>query len=97
MDLLDDENRSPTIQRLHQTFLFIWRVFFLYLGCVLQNLALFTPQTHEAMIRVPFVALTVSKLVIKGTVFVMNKRAISEMWTKLSDEEFRATNDREMK
>lgn len=97
MDLLGEENRSPTVKRVHKTALFIWRAFCLYLGCLLQNLALFTPQSPEAMLRVPFVALTVSKLVIKGTVFLVNKREISEMWLKLSDNEFRAKNSREMK
>lgn len=62
-----------------------------------KTLALFTQKSPGAMIRVLFVALTISKLVIKSTMFLVNRRAISEMWEKLSDKEFRAKNDREMK
>lgn len=97
MNVVEDPNRSPIIKQAHGTVLFIWRTFFLHVGCILQNVALFTAQTPAAALRVPFVALTVTKLVIKGAVFLIGRRELDEMWQSLKDEGSRTKNAQEMK
>lgn len=97
MDIVEAESRSPTRRRVHSAILLLWRPIFLHLSCILQNVALITIQTPEGALRVPFLALAISKLAIKGAVFLVEGRKISEMWEKLKDEGIRTKNLREMK
>lgn len=69
----------------------------LYPSLILQNAALLTAETHEATIRVLFVALTVTKITIKGTMFLLKSQEITEMWQKLDDPLFRTKTIHEMR
>lgn len=97
MDLIEDNNRSQIVRRIHKTILLIWRALFLYPCSILQNAALFAAETHEATMRMSFVALTATKIAIKGTMFLLKIGEIREMWQKLNDPIFRTKTIREMK
>lgn len=96
MDLIEDENKPTITTRVHQVFLFIWR-FTMYTGVSLQDIALFTPGSSKVKLRRPFIALTISKILIKGIVFLLQKRGITEMWQQLDDQAIKTKNIGEMR
>lgn len=97
MDLIEVENQPIFLKKIHKAILLIWRSLFLYPSLIFQNVAIFTAKTHEEAFRVPFVALTVTKIVFKGTMFLLKVQEIREMWQQLDDPLFRTKTIREMK
>lgn len=70
LDLIEDENESTIIKRVQNKILSVWRVAFC-IGVFLQDAALFTAAPPELKPRIQFLALTLSKILIKGIVFLM--------------------------
>lgn len=96
MDLIEDDSKPTITMRVHKVFLLLWR-FTMYTGVSLQDVALFTAGTPRVKLRRPFIALTISKILIKGTVFLLQKRGVTEMWQQLDDQAIKTKNIAEMR
>lgn len=96
MDLVEDESKPTTASRVHKVLLLLWR-FTMYTGVSLQDVALFAAGTPRVKLRRPFIALTISKILIKGTVFLLQKRGVTEMWRQLDDQAIKTKNIAEVR
>lgn len=94
MNLFDEENKSTILKRVHGAILLILTSA-MYLGVLLQDIALFTAAT-PARSHTAYMALATSKILIKRVVFLVENRAITKMWHQLDGQAFKTKNSDEM-
>lgn len=96
MDLIEDEGDSKVFKRVHKSVLFFWRAT-MFVGALFQDSALFMSATPEVKSSKRFMALSTSKILIKLTVFLMQKRGITQMWQQLNNQTYNTRNFGEKK
>lgn len=88
-DMLELEAKSTFLKNLHKVAILTLRIFFLYGGGLCQSFALLLSRSLEETIAIMALNFSYINAQVKGTVFLLKRREIRELWTKLNDRDFK--------
>lgn len=97
LGLFEYHTDSKLAKNIHRIFLFVARVFFLYLGCTLQFLALLEHQSIEEMSVIISVGSVYLNIAVKDFVFALKRNDIEKLWMRFEDDDFKANEPNEFK
>lgn len=81
---------SKNAENVHDTILIVSRVVFIYIGCILQFMALLQYSSTEEVSTIISVGAVYLNSAVKDVVFRIKRRNIEKLWHRFEDDDFRA-------
>lgn len=89
------ETDSLIIKNLMKIYTFCYPICFIYVGVIIQTLAVINSNSIDEAIQIFFISFAYANAGIKTFIFYLHRKQLQELWAKLEDSDYKIVNMQE--
>lgn len=83
------------LQKLHKAYAVCQQGAFVYIGCMIQSLALLNSTSMKQVIQIIFIAVSYINAAVKTLIVYINRKKLQKLWAELQSSDYTAKNEME--